>query len=45
MEDKLREVQCKELDLFDVPKRIDKKKLDTTGCLSLSTKRMPNEGK
>lgn len=45
MGDKLHEVQYKELDLFDVPKRRDKKKLCATGCLSLSINRMPNEGK
>lgn len=37
------EVQCKELDMFNVSKR--HKKLNTTGCLSLSIDRMPNEGK
>jgi len=45
MGDKLCEVQWKELDLFNVPKRRDKKKLDTTGCLRLSNNKMSNEGK
>lgn len=45
MGDKLRAVQCKELVLFNVPKKRDKKKLDTTACLSLSTNRMPSEDK
>lgn len=42
MGDKLYEVQCKGFDWFNVPKRRDKKKLDGTGCLSLSINRMPD---
>lgn len=37
------EVQCKGLDVFNVSKR--HKKLNTTGCFSLSINKMPNEGK
>lgn len=31
--------------MVDVSKRRDKMKLNTTGCHSLSTNRIPNEGK
>lgn len=38
------EVQCKELDMFNISKK-NQKKLNITGRLSLSINRMPNEGK